>query len=161
MTDNNTQAQNTQKVVARVQHEYEAQSAVEALSGANIASAYRLERSTGLFAMPGAMGIPDKCYEILVAEKDEARANEVLVGIGTAEPSVDTPDESQSDAPADTDAASFDADSNTDETAAADEQPEESTVSRIGLLLLVLVLVALVTWGVDAIIDFVKQLLAA
>lgn len=72
-------------VIASVEQEFMAVSAVEALKNEGIPAAYKPKTDAGAFALPGAYGIPE-LFEISVNEDDIEKARDVLIGIGCIEP---------------------------------------------------------------------------
>ncbi|MBQ9993349.1 MAG: hypothetical protein IJP17_01390, partial [Clostridia bacterium] len=75
---------NTQKnavLIANVKQEFEAVSIVAALGDAGISAVRQQATKGGLFSLPGAMGLPEEGYDILVASEDAGNALDILIGM--------------------------------------------------------------------------------
>ena len=144
--------------VCHVEHKYEAESIVKALTDADIASAYRPTPSKGLLTMPGAMGIDDMGFDIIVDSGDRSKAREVLIGMGFLGEDAALEDEALEDE------AGENAGEDDDPRIRTEEQLEEMTPVRaafahLGAILLLLLAIAFCTWGVDAIIALIRAAL--
>lgn len=140
--------------VCHVEHKYEAESIVSALTDADIASAFRPTPSQGLLTMPGAMGIDDMGYDVIVDARDRKEAREVLIGMGILGEDAALEDEAE-------EAAEEDGEYEEDPRVRYEEELEEmgpvrAAFARLGAILLLLLAIAFCTWGVDAIIALIK-----
>lgn len=92
-----------EKIILHVELEYEAATVVGTLKDANIPSYWQPTPSKGMLGLPGAMGIPDKGYDVFAAEDNVPEANKILLGMGYT-PLIDsaqddTPEEQEEAAP--------------------------------------------------------------
>jgi len=68
-------------VIAKVEQEFEAVSAVASLSDSGITAYYKASASGDILGLPGAMGCPDS-FDIFVSEDCADSAREILIDIG-------------------------------------------------------------------------------
>lgn len=140
--------------VCHVEHKYEAESIMKALTDEDIASAFRQTPSQGLLAMPGAMGIDDMGFDVIVDERDRKKAREVLIGMGALGEDAALEDEAgEEEYGEEEDGGS--------PRARLEEEletmgPVRAAFARLGAILLLLLLIAFCTWGVDAVIALIK-----
>lgn len=141
--------------VCHVEHKYEAESIMKALTEEDVASAYRQTPSQGLLAMPGAMGIDDMGFDVIVDARDRKKAREVLIGMGVLGEDAALEDEAEEQVQ---DEEEYYED---DPRTRLEEQLEEmgpvrAAFAKLGAILLLLLLIAFCTWGVDAVIAMIK-----
>jgi len=136
-------------LIAQVEQEFEAASAVAALSDAGIAASYKPTASDALLGLPGAIGCPDS-FDIFIPEKSKEEAADILISIGCIKEDDDI------------DTSSNDAAEKTD-TSSAKDQPQSlndlmpdnpvlATVYKIILTILALAFIAGFVWLSDVII---------
>ena len=143
--------------VCHVEHKYEAESIMKALTEEDIASAFRQTPSQGLLAMPGAMGIDDMGFDVIVDARDRMKAREVLIGMGVLGEDAALEDEAEEEAREEDGEEEY----GDDPQARIEEQletmgPVRAAFAKLGVILLLLLLIAFCTWGVDAVIAMIK-----
>ena len=145
--------------VCHVEHQYDAESVVAALTKEDIASAYRQTPSVGLLAMPGAMGIDDMGFDVMVARDDRLRAREVLIGMGIlGEEAAEQDAQEQEEAEKNGEIAEDDPQRRLEEEL-EEMGPVRAAFAKLGAIFLLLLLIAFCTWGVDSLIALFKAML--
>lgn len=161
----------TEKTVAHVGYQYEADAAVAALSDVGIAAYVHQTPETKLFTIPGALGMPEMGFDVVVKLSDAERAEELLRSIGYGADAVSEVEEaadvtgSSENTEASEENKAFENEeeivfekSEEAETENTDEEP--SLFQKIMAAVLLLLVVAVVVWLADAGVSFIKGLLS-
>ncbi len=153
-------------IVSHAETEFDADCAIAALADGGINAAKQYRNAPGgstLFAMPGGMGFgATEGYDILVNRDLYAKAREILIGAGFAEPTDEENTSGESDFENSTDDEAALNDAVSDETTSDDEiTPREYAAATKGsglMMILFLVAAALFIIGVDKLIELIKSL---
>lgn len=137
-------------VILRVGQEFEAGTAVSALGEGGVPAYKKAVPNEGLLAFPGAYGLSENGYDVVIRPEHAQKAAQILVGVGF-EPTVESDDADDT--------------VQADDEEAKTEQPEEntqveqlSTGKRILLGIVSLLLIAGCVWLVDYIVNAIKGL---
>lgn len=144
-------------VVSHTETEFDADCAIAVLldGGINAAKQYRnAPGGSTLFAMPGGMGFgATEGYDILVNRDLYAKAREILIGAGFAEPT----DEENAENEADSEKP-IDDENTVDEDEKARREYAAATKGSGLMMILFLAAAALFIIGVDKLIELIKSL---
>lgn len=152
------QANSPDKLLMHVELEYEAKTLNATLREKGIPAYWKATPSTGILGMPGAMGVPENGYDVFVTEDTYDKAFQVANSLGygmTAEEKKNAVEVKDGEEP-DVDPPKY-----------TEEQLREDIAKlpagkRIGFYVIstviLLTVMSLFIWGVDAVIAFIKGL---
>lgn len=133
-------------IVINLGQEFEADSVIAALEDGGIPAYKKARPNSGLLAIPGALGLSENGFDVVVSKDNGQKAALIVAGLGY-QPLVEI-DDAEPEPENDTEQEK--------EAETAVEQPQGSAFSRVLLAIISLVLIAGVVWLVDYIINVIR-----